>query len=446
MTNRAYLAVGLALFLATAYSLPTSGQQPGAPQGAPGQGGRGGPGGPGGRPGGPGGRGQVQLAEGAGRELVQATCARCHGLNLIANSWGYTKDGWKDRIATMAVLPAGDLDTITSYLAASYPVKPSPGAVLISGPATVTIKEWMAPTLGSRPHDSHAARDGSIWWTGQFASRLGRVDPATGQIREFPLPEGTQPHGLAEDRDGNIWYTGIQKGVIGRLDPRTGQVREYPLNEPGARGPHTPIYNPSDGNMFFTLQSGHVGRINTANGEMVIVKTPSDNTYPYGIRLNSQGVPWYVDFRGNRIGTVDPRTMVIKEFTLPNADARPRRLTIMADDVIYYTDFPRGMLGRFDPKTGQVKEYASPGGPESEPYGITRIGNIVWYSEAGVRPNTIVRFDPQTESFQTFAIPSGGGVLRHFEATADGRIVTANSGVNKIGIIEIGTLTTNRAN
>ena len=87
---------------------------------------------------------------------------------------------------------------------------------------------------------------------------------------------------------GNIWYTGIQKGVIGRLDPQTGQVREYPLNQPGARGPHTPIYDARTGLLFFTLQSGHVGRLNTANGEMLIAKTPSDNTYPYGIRLNSR--------------------------------------------------------------------------------------------------------------------------------------------------------------
>jgi len=33
----------------------------------------------------------------------------------------------------------------------------------------------------------------------------------------------------------------------------------------------------------------------------------------------SQGVPWYVDFRGNRIGSVDPRTMETKEYPLPNA-------------------------------------------------------------------------------------------------------------------------------
>jgi virginiamycin B lyase len=318
--------------------------------------------------------------------------------------------------------------------------------VLISGPATLTIKEWLAPTLGSRPHDSHAAADGSIWWTGQYASKLGRLDPRTGEMREFDLPPMTQPHGLTEDRQGNIWYTGIQKGVIGRLDPKTGQVREYPITTAGARGPHTPILDARNGVVFFTLQSGHVGRINMASGDMVIMKTPSDNTYPYGIRLNSQGVPWYVDFRGNRIGSVDPRTMAIKEYTLPNAAARPRRLTITPDDVIWYTDFARGMLGRFDPKTGQVREWPSPGGPQSQPYAITSIGNVVWYSESGVRPNTMVRFDTQTEKFQTFAIPSGGGVLRHFESTANGQIVTANSGVNKIALMEIGSLPGNRTN
>lgn len=443
MKHRGVLSLGLALFLASAFGASAIGQR-----GAPSQTGQGREGGPGGvaRQGGPGGRGGVQLAEGAGRDQVQSACVRCHGVNLIANSWGYTKEGWQDRIATMVVLPPDQLDAVSSYLATYYPVKHVPGAVLLSGPATVTIKEWSAPTLGSRPHDSHAAADGSIWWTGQYANKLGRLDPRTGQIREFDVPANSQPHGLVEDPQGQIWYTGIQKGVIGRLDPRTGQVREYPVSEPGTRGPHTPVLDPRTGHLFFTLQSGHVGRLNTANGEMSIAKTPSDNTYPYGIRLNSQGVPWYVDFRGNRVGTVDPRTMVITEFMLPHTDARPRRLTITPDDIIYYTDFARGMLGRFDPKTKQVKEWLSPGGPESEPYAITSIGGIVWYSESAVRPNTMVRFDPRTEKFQTFAIPSGGGVLRHFEATKDGNIVTANSGVNKIGIVEIGMLTANRSN
>ena len=219
MRHQAMLASGLVVCAIVAGSASLLSQGAGAGQGR---------GGGAGQPGqtAPGGRGGAQLAEGAGREQVQAACSRCHGVNLIASSWGYTKEGWQDRIATMVVLPPAELETISSYLAAHYPIKPAPGAVLLSGPATVTIKEWMAPTLGSRPHDSHAAADGSIWWTGQYASKLGRVDPKTGQIREFDVPAGSQPHGLAEDAQGNIWYTGIQKGVIGRLDPKTGQVRD----------------------------------------------------------------------------------------------------------------------------------------------------------------------------------------------------------------------------
>jgi virginiamycin B lyase len=138
--------------------------------------------------------------------------------------------------------------------------------------------------------------------------------------------------------------------------------------------------------------------------------------------------------------------MEIKEYQLPNPDARPRRLAITPDDVVWYTDFARGMLGRFDLRSGQVTEWPSPGGRRSQPYAITAIGNILWYSESGVRPNTLVRFDTQTHKFQTFAIPSGGGVLRHFEATPQGNIVTANSGVNKIALVEIGTLTLGRTN
>jgi virginiamycin B lyase len=440
MRHRAFFTLALAAFLASAFAITTPGQ---APQGRRG----------GGPPGtfepparGRGGRGAVQLPDGPGRELVQANCTRCHGLNNISGSYGYTKAGWADRIATMVALPAGQVDTVTSYLAQHFPVKDAPGAVLISGPVSVTITEYMIPTLGSRPHDSMAASDGSVWFTGMFANKLGRLDPRTGTMREFDLPAGTQPHGLQEDAQGNIWYTGINKSVIGRLDPKTGMIREYPINEPGARSPHTPIMNKRTGTMFFTLQSGHVGRINTASGEMLIVKTPSDNTYPYGVRLDSQGVPWYVDFRGNRIGRIDPRTMEVKEFTLPSPAARPRRIAITPDDMVYYTDFARGYLGRFDPKTGQVKEWMSPSGASSEPYAITNIGNVLWYSESGVRPNTLVRFDPQTEAFQTWAIPSGGGVLRNFEATAQGTLVTANSGVNKIGVVEIGTLPASRTN
>ena len=66
-------------------------------------------------------------------------------------------------------------------------------------------------------------------------------------------------------------------------------------------------------------------------------------------------------------------------------EIKAKGLTITPDDSIWYTDFARGMLGRFDPKTGQVREWPSPGGKDSEPYAITSIGSVVWYSESAVR-------------------------------------------------------------
>ena len=113
-------------------------------------------------------------------------------------------------------------------------------------------------------------------------------------------------------------------------------------------------------------------------------------------------------------------------------------MAITNDDLIYYADYSRGYLGRLDPKTGAVKEWPSPSGPLSQPYGITFLRGDIWYSESAVKPNTMVRFDPKTEKFQTWAIPAGGGVVRNMMTTRDGNIVIAESGLNMVGLVEIG--------
>ena len=85
----------------------------------------------------------------------------------------------------------------------------------------MSIKEWVVPTLGSRPHDPLAAADGTIWYTGQMANILGRLDPSTGAIKEYPLKTpASGPHGLVDDQAGHIWFTANFAGYIGELDPR----------------------------------------------------------------------------------------------------------------------------------------------------------------------------------------------------------------------------------
>jgi len=312
----------------------------------------------------------ANLPNGPGKEIVQTTCTKCHALNLIVND-GYSRAEWPMVFNTMVDLPKEQADLLADYLAKNFPEKPKPPAVVISGTATASFKEWSLPTKGSRPHDPLATPDGAVWYTGMFANKLGRIDPKTGQIKEFTLKTALSgPHGLVADKDGNIWFTANSKGYIGKLDPKTGDVKEYKLPE-SARDPHTPIFD-QKGTLWFTVQGANmVGRLDPKTGEVKVVTAPTPRSNPYGMVVTTKGVPFFDLFGTNKIASIDPNTMEIKEYPLPDPDARPRRIAITPDDIIWYSDYGRGYLGRLDPQTGQVKEWASPGGPKSQPYAIT---------------------------------------------------------------------------
>ena len=164
---------------------------------------------------------------------------------------------------------------------------------------------------------------------------------------------------------------------------------------------------------------------------------PRAKSKPYGIKLDSKGVPWVACNGSNCIARLDPATMTIKIFPLPNEMTTVRRLDIGADDTIWYVNSSQGRLGRLDPKTSAVREWASPSGPKSHPYAIVVVNGIVWYNESGMRPDALVRFDPATETFQSWAIPSGVGIIRHMRETPDGNLVIHQSSTNTIGIVTI---------
>jgi virginiamycin B lyase len=377
--------------------------------------------------------------EGAGKSQVLGICGNCHEINRLTA--GYTAEGWRTVVRMMrnfgAPIPDDQVATITDYLITSFPEKPRPVAAIVPGPVEVTIKEWPVATPGSRPHDPMAAKDGSLWYTGQLANVLGRLDPATGQIKEFKLNPMTGPHGLTEDKDGNVWFTGNFASLIGKLDPRTGTVTEYKMPAPGAKDPHTIVHD-HDGILWFSAQvANKIGRLDPTTGEIKLVTPPTPNARPYGLAVNSKNVVYFVEFGTNKIATIDSKTMDIREFPLPDPAARPRRLAIGSDDAIWYSDYARGYLGRLDPATGQVKEWLSPSGPKSQPYGIVFTKGALWYNESGAKPNTIVRFDPKTENFQSWAIPGGGDIVRNMDVNRDGNPVMANSLVNQVGIVEI---------
>jgi virginiamycin B lyase len=105
----------------------------------------------------------------------------------------------------------------------------------------------------------------------------------------------------------------------------------------------------------------------------------------------------------------DPR------FNLP--DTTKRRLDIAGDGMIWYVNSALGRLGL--DQDGSIRT------------GLRRAANRILTPSLSStasfgtmnrqRPDTLVRFDPASEKFQSWPIPSGnlyGGILRHMRPTA----------------------------
>lgn len=381
---------------------------------------------------------EASLPDGHGKELVASVCTACHGARQIERSSGYDQAGWRALTATMVDLSDSpdDRDVITAYLARHFPPNKRRAATLVEGETEIAFEEWVTPTLGQRSRDPVEAPDGGIWWAGQWGNLVGRIDPATGKMEEFPLPASAMPHSVNIDPDGeHVWYTGNKNGTLGRLDPGTGEIVEFKMPDPDARDPHTGEFD-ADGMLWFTLQqSNMIGRLDPTSGDIRLVTLPTAGSRPYGIKIDGEGSPWVACNGSNCLVKVDPKTMALTEVKLPLPKTTVRRLDIDDDGIIWYVNSSQGRLGRYDPLSGEIKEWPSPSGPASHPYALVVVDGIVWYNESGMRPDALVRFDPATESFQSWAIPSGqihAGIIRHMRADAVGNLLIHQSSTNRI--------------
>lgn len=316
-------------------------------------------------------------------------------------------------------------------------------ATLVAAPVldaqAIPLTEWQVPWERSRPRDPYPAPDGTVFFVGQAGNYLARLDPASGKFTRYEIDPGTHPHNVIVDRAGNAWYAGNRNGMIGKLDPGTGAITRYPMPDPAARDPHTLAFDKA-GDIWFTVQNGgFVGKLETKSGKIRLVKVPTNaspnGTRPYGIVVDSRNRPWFDLFGSNEIGTVDPRTMQLKRYPLPDAKARPRRIAVTSDDRIWFVDYTRGFLGRLDPASGKVTEWALPGGPSSLPYAMTSDDqDRLWFVETGRQPNRMIGFDPKRERFfGTAEIASGGGTVRHMVFEPKTRTIWFGSDANTIG-------------
>jgi hypothetical protein len=89
---------------------------------------------------------------------------------------------------------------------------------------TSAFTEFLPPTAGST-YDVAVGANGIVWFTENGASKIGRLDPASGVITETALTR--EPRQITVATDGSVWFTERFAHAVGRLVPATNQVTEF---------------------------------------------------------------------------------------------------------------------------------------------------------------------------------------------------------------------------
>jgi virginiamycin B lyase len=301
-----------------------------------------------------------------------------------------------------------------------------PGSRDIAG----KITEWSVPTPRFA-RDPAPGPDGNIYIAVMNGNKIARFDTKSKTFKEWDLPDGARPHGLVVAADGKVFYTGNGNGSIGELDPATGKVTDHFTPSKGG-SPHTAVFDP-DGNIWFTGQGGgYLGKLDRKSGK--ITEIPMSGG-PYGLAIDKQGRIWVCRMGANALGIYDPKTGKTEELRT-GSGSRPRRIATAPDGMLWVTYYGNGMLAKVDPAAMKViKEYPMPAGPRAGPYAVAVDGaGRVWANE--IDTDTVALFDPKTEKFRVFELPSTKVGIRKAIVDAEGRYWYMGSHNGKLGVIE----------
>ena len=265
---------------------------------------------------------------------------------------------------------------------------------------------------GSRPHDVATAADGGVWYTAQGSGELGWLNPSTGEVREVRLGNGSAPHGVIVGPDGAPWITDGGLNAIVRVDPASNEVKVFrlPSQYPNVNL-NTAVFD-KKGTLWFTGQAGYYGRLDPGSGNMQVFEAPNGRG-PYGITVTPSGEVYYASLAGSHIARIDTETGRATMLQPPTAGQGSRRVWSDSRGRIWIAEWDAGQVGVYDStKTGAAawQEWKLPGSRPQAYAVYVDERDKVWLTDFG--GNAIVRFDPDTELFQSFVLPSTPGNVR----------------------------------
>lgn len=294
------------------------------------------------------------------------------------------------------------------------------------------MQSWPLDTPGRTGiHDVAPAPDGGVWFTAQRSGHLGWFDPKTGKTELVNLGFGSSPHGVIPGPDRAAWITDSGLGAIVRVSWPGREVRAFALPE------GTPYANlntcafDGDGDLWFTGQSGVVGKVAVGTGAVMVRDAPKGRG-PYGICATPKGDVWYCSLAGSFIARIDRRTGESNVVEPPTPNQGARRVWSDSRGRIWVSEWLSGNVSMHDPANKSWRTWKLPGDNPRCYAVFVDDKDQVWLAEwAG---NAMYRFDPASEKFERFAMPRPGANIRQIHGRA-GEVWLPESGTEHISVI-----------
>ena len=187
------------------------------------------------------------LPDGKGKQQLFANCSVCHSFQTRMATAVRDRAGWEDRVSYMRQAMQFALARrfndqnaadMASYLANTFgldsTLPKSPEDVTgyketlrpISDEAlNIIYVEYEMPGPNRMPWSAAPDKKGFLWMPFYGGvNKVGRLDPKTGEVKEFPLPvkETAGIHSAVPAPDGSIWFTEFALNKLGKNRSRHG--------------------------------------------------------------------------------------------------------------------------------------------------------------------------------------------------------------------------------
>ena len=167
-----------------------------------------------------------------------------------------------------------------------------------------------------------------VWGAASASNWLLKVDRRTRKVEDYSVPKGSSPFGLAIGGKGQVWYAGEVANSIGRLNPDTGRLSYYklPTSRAGVKG----MAVDRDGHLWAAeVEAGKLLNIDPNTNALTELDIPNPMSGPFSIDTDlKHGYVWAGELYGDKLLRLDPATGKFDEFPAAESDLEIRRIVV----------------------------------------------------------------------------------------------------------------------